>query len=208
MMIDYGKIISELYIDKGVYLPNDSSIEITKAALTCRKKFLEIGTGSGFTSIILYLNGYEGTATDISAKAIECAKKNFNKFNINTVPVKSDLFENISGKYGLIIFNPPTNKNEDEKERLIKNFLKKLIPGLFLLKLKSLYQFLYSKKRRQYLLSFIESSKEYLCDGGLVIINFINSDANYFKKKLGKYNVTLFSANNESNVFMINKLNQ
>jgi SAM-dependent methyltransferase len=204
-LINFQKFISELQIDKGVYRPNESSIEITKAALTCRKKFLEIGTGSGFTSIILYLNGFDGIATDISYRAIECAQNNFLKFKINAVPIISDLFENINDKFDLIIFNPPTNINEDEKERTLKNYLKVIIPGIFLNKVKSFYQSTYARKRRRYLLSFIEASEEYLCDGGVTLINFIKNDVCYFKNKLKNYNVKIYSSNNESSVFLIKR---
>jgi methylase of polypeptide subunit release factors len=202
-LFDFLKIISELNIEEGVYRPNASSIEVTKAALTCQKRFIEIGTGSGFTSLILYLNGFEGIATDISKKAIECAKRNFKKFNIKATPVKSDLFNNLNGNYGLIIFNPPTNINEDENERSIKNYLKKTIPLIILSKVKLIYQIFYSYKRRKYLLSFIDTAKKHLNNEGEIIINFIKIDVNYFKSKLERYNVKIFSSNDESSVFII-----
>jgi predicted RNA methylase len=202
-LMDFKKIISELQIDAGVYRPNDSSIEMTKAALTCGNKFLEIGTGSGFTALILYLNGHEGIATDISPKSIESARKNFTKFKINAEPVESDLFDKVNGRFDSIIFNPPTNKEEGEKARYTKNYLKKIIPSFILKIITAVYQSAHSKKRREYLLSFIDNSKMHLNEGGTVLINIINSDVQFFKNELVNYDTGIYSSNDESSVFLI-----
>jgi SAM-dependent methyltransferase len=200
---DFNKIISELTIDNGVYRPNQSSIELAKAALKCKKRFLEIGTGSGFVSLVLYLNGYDGISTDISPKAVACAKNNFMKFNIDSEPVLSDLYDNLKGKFDFIIFNPPTNENENDRERLIKNSFKRIIPLFLLKKITILYHSINSKKRREYLLGFIAKSKEYLNPGGVIILNLINLDAGFFNKKLEAYNVKISKVNNESTIFRI-----
>ena len=65
-------------------------------------KFLEIGSGSGIQlKTVEQLGIKEIFASDINPKAVEhCKKLGFNC-------VYSDLFENINGKYDLVVFNPP-----------------------------------------------------------------------------------------------------
>ena len=67
-------------------------------------KFLEIGTGSGVhleTALKLGIKKQNIFSSDIDEKSVEhCNLLGFNC-------IHSDLFENISGKYNLIIFNPP-----------------------------------------------------------------------------------------------------
>ncbi|MBT96672.1 hypothetical protein CMI49_01055 [Candidatus Pacearchaeota archaeon] len=79
-------------------------------------KFLEIGAGSGIQL---------KTARDLGVKYIySCdinytAVKHCKKLGFNCI--KSDLFNNIEGKFDLIIFNPPylpENKKEPENSRI------------------------------------------------------------------------------------------
>ncbi|MFH1608341.1 MAG: HemK2/MTQ2 family protein methyltransferase [archaeon] len=77
-------------------------------------KFLEIGAGSGIhlqTVLELGVTKQNIYSCDISPDAIRhCKRLGFNC-------VHSDLFENISGKFNLIIFNPPYLP-EDKQEPL------------------------------------------------------------------------------------------
>ena len=78
-----------------------------------RKKVLEIGTGSGAMAIVLAkATNANITATDISVKALEIAKKNALINNVNINFVESDLYEKIDEKFDLIISNPPQQKKE------------------------------------------------------------------------------------------------
>lgn len=63
-------------------------------------KALEIGTGSGIIAEAMYNKGANVTASDINSDAL----KNLPE-DVETV--RSNLFENIDGKYDLIVFNPP-----------------------------------------------------------------------------------------------------
>ena len=87
---------------------------------------LDIGTGSGciLLSILKELNSSRGIGIDISTKAIQMAKinsKNLNLINRSKFKV-FDLSEFNTGKYDLIVSNPPYIPSKD-----IKNLSKDII---------------------------------------------------------------------------------
>jgi len=91
-----------------------------------RINILDIGTGSGciLLSILKELKTSMGTGIDISPKAIKVAKRNAEKFNLlNRSKFKFfDFNKYISGKYDLIVSNPPYIPSKD-----IKNLSKDII---------------------------------------------------------------------------------
>ncbi len=89
-----------------VYKPAEDTYLILDNA-ECGKGVLEMGSGTGIIAITLAKRGYKVTAADISQEAINLIGHNAAINNINIEIVKSDLFENIRGKYDTIIFNPP-----------------------------------------------------------------------------------------------------
>lgn len=82
---------------------------------TGAKTVIDIGTGSGAIIISLaVLGGIEGTAVDISSNALSKAQSNA---TLNGVAdkisfIKSNLFENISEKFDIIVSNPPYIERE------------------------------------------------------------------------------------------------
>ncbi len=75
--------------------------------------FLEIGCGSGIqlqTALKAGLKKENIFSGDINKKAVEyCKSLGFNS-------IQSNLFENINGKYDIIIFNPPYLPEDENKE--------------------------------------------------------------------------------------------
>lgn len=72
------------------------------------KTMLEIGSGSGFISVIAASRGAVVTAIDISADAVSTTLKNAKTNQQDVEAVESDLFSNLSErKFQLVVVNPP-----------------------------------------------------------------------------------------------------
>jgi release factor glutamine methyltransferase len=107
-------------VDSRVLIPRPDTEIIVEEALRfvvenfvrrIRLSILEIGTGSGAISVALAseLPCADITATDISKGALELASANASR---NSVDQRirfrtSNLFENVTGKFDLIVSNPP-----------------------------------------------------------------------------------------------------
>jgi len=78
-------------------------------------RVLDLGTGSGCIGLTLALEEekLEVTISDISEQALKVATDNKVKLNAKAHVILSDLFENIEGKFDLIISNPPYIPDEE-----------------------------------------------------------------------------------------------
>lgn len=106
----------DFFIEKGVLVPRpETEILVDKANLQLQNikspKVLEIGVGSGIISIMLALlhEDISITATDISEKALEVARKNALKFGVSEkIEFHHCSFEEgVSGKFDMLVSNPP-----------------------------------------------------------------------------------------------------
>ncbi|MFA4819353.1 MAG: HemK2/MTQ2 family protein methyltransferase [Candidatus Aenigmatarchaeota archaeon] len=81
---------------------------------------LDMGTGTGLQAVIASKNAKKIIATDISNDAIKCAKENIDRLNLNKkIEVrKSNLFQRITEKFDVVIFNIPFNQMKDPKDSL------------------------------------------------------------------------------------------
>lgn len=104
------------YVDENVLIPQPDTEILVEEVLAIaskekKKKLLDICTGSGAIGIALayHLPNATITMSDISAKALAIAKKNAreNKVIEKVEMLESNLFENIEGKFDLIVSNPP-----------------------------------------------------------------------------------------------------
>ncbi|MBR6003361.1 MAG: peptide chain release factor N(5)-glutamine methyltransferase [Lachnospiraceae bacterium] len=71
---------------------------------------LDMCTGSGciLLSLLKYSNDCTGVGVDISEKALAIAKENAENLGINSAEfIQSDLFENVKGKFDILVSNPP-----------------------------------------------------------------------------------------------------
>ena len=104
----------EFKVNENVLIPRlDTEILIEKVCedIKTRKEkvsVLDIGTGSGAIAITVQKEtGANVSAVDVSDGAIEIAKHNAKTLEADVNIFKSDLFENVEGKFDFIISNPP-----------------------------------------------------------------------------------------------------
>ena len=110
------------YINENVLIPRQDTEILVEEVINIAKKIkkpkiLDLCTGSGAIAVSLakYLPESEITATDISNKALEVAKKNakINEVENRITFISSDLFINIpEEKYDIIVSNPPYIKRK------------------------------------------------------------------------------------------------
>ncbi|NRF09968.1 peptide chain release factor N(5)-glutamine methyltransferase [Agrobacterium pusense] len=91
----------------------DTLLPALKAAVSARgsARILDLGTGTGAICLALLKECPEatGVGSDISADALETASRNAfrNDLGGRFEPVQSDWFEKISGRFDIIVSNPP-----------------------------------------------------------------------------------------------------
>lgn len=111
----------EFYVDENVLIPQpDTEILVEEVINIAKKrkeniKILDICTGSGAIGISLAKNLDNAyiTMSDISTQALQIAEQNSKKYieSSKTEFIKSNMFENITNKYDIIVSNPPYIKN-------------------------------------------------------------------------------------------------
>ena len=98
-------------VDEGVYEPaEDSFLMADNLEVNTKNRVLDLGTGCGILAVLSALEGAEVVATDISKKAIDCAKKNARAHGVHhKIDFRvGDLFAPVRGeKFDTILFNPP-----------------------------------------------------------------------------------------------------
>ena len=104
----------KIVVNPGVYQTSGDSELIAKSVKINKNEiFLEIGCGTGVVSIATAKRSKSGIGVDINEKAVENSKQNADMQGIKNVEfLKSDVFENVSGKYNVIICNPPFTKHD------------------------------------------------------------------------------------------------
>ncbi len=105
-------------VNSNVLVPRQDTETLVEEALKiCQPgmEILDLGTGSGCIVISLMKNAHGMTATgsDISKQALLVAKENARLHEVEIEWVRSNLYENISGRFDLIVSNPPYIPQED-----------------------------------------------------------------------------------------------
>lgn len=109
-------------VTPDVLIPRPETEALVERVLQILKNkhatILDLGTGSGCIAAALAteLPMAQFVVTDISKKVLEVAKKNL-KFALNRVAfIQSDLFESVTGKFDLIVSNPPYIPSQELEE--------------------------------------------------------------------------------------------
>lgn len=104
----------DFYVDENVLIPQPDTECLVEEVIGIGKKFdkkikiLDICTGSGAIAVSLRKN-LNATiyASDVSYEALDIARKNAVINNVEVSFIESDMFENISEKFDIIVSNPP-----------------------------------------------------------------------------------------------------
>lgn len=108
-------------VNESVLIPRqDTEVLVEKALEIINKlnmenvKVLDLCTGSGCiaVSICKFVPGTDVTASDISGKVLDLAKKNAGIHQAECRFIQSNLFNDIEGKFDIIISNPPYIKTD------------------------------------------------------------------------------------------------
>ena len=126
----YGNIIE---VNSNVLIPRfETELLVEKTIMYIQRlfskdkisnlKILDVGTGSGCIAITLKkeLNS-KVIGVDISLEALEVAKRNAIHNEADICFYQSDLFSNVSGKFDVIVSNPPYIRYDEVIEDIVKN---------------------------------------------------------------------------------------
>jgi len=93
----------------GVYKTSaDTELMAETVQIAPTQTFLEIGCGVGVISIVLGKKALSGVGVDINNLAIENSLFNAKRHNVTNVSFfKSDIFNDVKGKFDVIVCNPP-----------------------------------------------------------------------------------------------------
>lgn len=74
-----------------------------------KRRLLDMCTGSGciLLSLLKEADGLCGAGVDVSPEALQVAKKNSERLETAAAFIESDLFADVTGRYELIVSNPP-----------------------------------------------------------------------------------------------------
>lgn len=128
-----------LPLPAGIYSPGDDTFLMLDALSSIpveKKEVLDVGTGSGILGLFAALNGATVTATDTNEQALKRAREAAQTLGVSLKAVVSDLFSSVSGRFDLVLFNPPYLPSSSLQDRavdggkkgalLTRRFLKKL----------------------------------------------------------------------------------
>ena len=89
-----------------------------------KKKMLDVGCGSGVIGTIYKKKNQasEVLMSDRSKLAVMAARKTLEANKLSAKVMESDVFENIKGKFDLIVSNPPFHRGVDTDYSFIENF--------------------------------------------------------------------------------------
>jgi len=152
--IEYDFLQSKIYIAPFVYVPSDSSVPEMYAKYSDvfkNKSVADMGTGTGILAILAAQSGASRVvAADINPAAVKCAENNFAKSGFEKVidVVESNLFESITEKFDVIIFNAPWVQGNP----------------------KNIYELAIYDSNFLILKRFISDAKKYLNDSGVILL--------------------------------------
>ena len=116
----------KIYVDDSVLIPRPETEVLVEKILeyydcNSKPKILDLGCGSGAIALALKNNIPDAdiTAVDVSSSAIKKAKANAAIYNLQINFIISNLFAGITGKFDIIVSNPPYLIDKNEAELIV-----------------------------------------------------------------------------------------
>lgn len=114
-------------VNEHVLIPRQDTEVLVEEALKLLRpgmRLLDMCTGSGCILLSLLKMGCEqrgigdlkGTGCDISGEALSVARKNVQRLGVQADLIQGDLFEHVTGRFDMIISNPPYIRTQVIKE--------------------------------------------------------------------------------------------
>ena len=108
---------TKITVNENVLIPRPETELLAEEVVKIAdgKRVLDLCTGSGAIAISVkkHVPAAEIVASDVSEKALETAEANARLNGVEIGFIKSDLFENLSGTFDVIVTNPPYVKSGD-----------------------------------------------------------------------------------------------
>ena len=121
---------NKFYVNENVLIPRFETEELVENTVKYINEFftepvdiIDLGCGSGVIGLTLEkkVSTKSVDLIDISPKALEVTHINCEKLSTKANLNESDMFENVTKKYDVIISNPPYIKTNEEIEEIVKN---------------------------------------------------------------------------------------
>ena len=114
-----------LYTDNGVFnkkgLDFGTRVLLENLDITNKTSFLDVGCGCGPIGFFLLLSGKENVdMIDVNNRAINLTKIGLKKNHIKANIYNSDIYSNVSGKYDMIITNPPIHAGKAKIYEIVR----------------------------------------------------------------------------------------
>lgn len=92
----------------GVYPPSEDTLLLLECLEDVEgRSVLEMGCGTGIIALHCASAGAEVTAVDVNPRAVACARANAERNGMSVKVLLSDLFQEVQGRFEVILFNPP-----------------------------------------------------------------------------------------------------
>jgi len=165
----------EIKVNRHVLIPRpETEFLVEKIILENPKikKILDIGTGSGAIAIALakLMPNCKIDAIDISINALEIAKNNAVKNNVNINFFHSNIFENVNHQYNVIVSNPPY---------ISENSFIQLQPEIT--KFEPVMALVANENGLYFYRKILEDAKEYLANNGKIYFEIGHNQAKKIK---------------------------
>ncbi|MDO5088280.1 MAG: class I SAM-dependent methyltransferase [Leptotrichiaceae bacterium] len=109
-------VFSKAKVDSGTDLMLKTFMKNEEFKKREKINILDIGCGYGTVSVVLksFYPLFHMTLSDVNERALELSRENLKNYGINEYEIiKSSVFDNISGKFDIILSNPPIRAGKE-----------------------------------------------------------------------------------------------